>query len=121
MQLLEGVGAGVAIGLALAWLGLRLTRFEKTAEGCFYVPNTTIGIGISVLFIGRLIYRFGTLYLSSGRLDPAAMQSFGSSPLTLAIFGVVATYYSAFSIGVLLWYRRVRDEPAPMPVETTTP
>lgn len=108
--LLEGLLAGVAIGLGLGWLGLRLTRFESTEAGCTFVPNTTIGVAVSVLFIGRLVYRVGVIYFSTGRLDPAAQV--GSSALTIAIFGVVAAYYTAFAIGVLLWYRRVGSPPA---------
>lgn len=107
LALLEGVAAGVAIGAALGWFGLRLTRFEAGPDGCFYTPNTFIGIAVSVLFIGRLIYRFGVLSLSTG-VDPSSVQSFGSSPLTLAIFGVVAAYYTTFAIGILVWYRQAR-------------
>ena len=106
--LLQGLAAGVGLGLVLGWFGLRLTRFEVTPEGHFYVPNTIIGIGVSMLFIGRLVYRFGVLYLSAGRLDPGTIQSFGSSPLTLATFGIVAGYYTAFAIGILAWYRKSR-------------
>ena len=118
IALLEGLVAGVVVGIGLAWIGLRLTRFETTDDGIYFTPNTTIGIAISALFIGRLIYRLGVLYTSTGRLDPAAMSSFGSSPLTLAIFGVVAAYYTAFAIGVLAWYRKARDgrPAAPPPV-----
>ncbi|MEO8937139.1 MAG: hypothetical protein ABI327_10170 [Burkholderiaceae bacterium] len=114
IALLEGVVAGAAIGVALAWFGLRLTRFETTADGYYFIPNATIGVAISILFIGRLIYRFGVLYFSNGKVDPATMQSFGSSPLTLAIFGVVAAYYTAFAIGVLLWYRKASTEGGPV-------
>ena len=120
VALLEGVVAGVAIGIALGCFGLRLTRFEATADGCFFTPNTFIGIAVSVLFVGRLLYRFGVLYLSTGQVDPASVQSFGSSPLTLATFGVVAAYYTTFAIGVLLWYRKARSEGAP-PSSSLTP
>ena len=113
IRLLEGVVAGVAIGVALGFVGLRLTRFESDEQGCFFVPNTFIGIAVSVLFIGRLVYRFGVLYLSTGQVDPSSMQSFGSSPLTLAIFGIVAGYYTTFAIGILLWYRKARSDGAP--------
>ncbi len=118
--LLEGLVAGAAVGVALAWLGLKLTRFEATEAGFFFVPNTTIGVAISVLFIGRLIYRFGVLYLSTGRLDPSSMQGFGSSPLTLAIFGVVAAYYTAFAVGILVWYRNA-DQRLPAAATVDTP
>jgi hypothetical protein len=112
IHLLEGVVAGVAIGVALGFVGLRLTRFESGPQGCFFVPNTFIGIAVSVLFIGRLIYRFGVIYLSAGQFDPSSMQAFGASPLTLAIFGLVAGYYTSFAIGILLWYRKARSDGA---------
>ena len=121
IALLEGVAAGVVVGVALGWFGLRLTRFEAGPDGCFFTPNTFIGIAVSVLFIGRLLYRFGVIYLSAGHVDPSSMQSFGSSPLTLAIFGVVAAYYTTFAIGILLWYRKARSEGAPPTLTPPTP
>ena len=118
--LIEGLAAGAAVGVGLGWLGLRLTRFEKTDAGYFYVPNTVLGVAVSLLFIGRLIYRFASIYLSSGsgsgsgsgNIDPATLQSFHSSPLTLAAFGLVAAYYATFAIGVLSWHRRSRNAAA---------
>jgi hypothetical protein len=112
IPLIEGVVAGIVAGVALGLLGLRLTRFEATTAGFFYRPNTLLGVAISLLFIGRLIYRFGSIYLATGGFDPKAMQTFGSSPLTLALFGVVAAYYTTFALGVLSWYRKARDETA---------
>ena len=103
IALLEGLAGGVAIGIALAWFGLRMTKFEVTDTGLFYTPNAVIGIVLSVLFIARLIYRFGTLYFATGRFDPGTMQSFAKSPLTLLMFGVLAGYYTAYAIGILRW------------------
>ncbi len=103
IALLEGLAGGVAIGVVLAWVGLRMTKFEASEAVLFYTPNAVIGIALSLLFIGRLIYRFGAIYLATGRLDPATMQSFGKSPLTLMIFGVLAGYYTAYAIGILMW------------------
>lgn len=120
VALLEGVVVGVVIGVALGWFGLRLTRFESGPDGCFYTPNTFIGIAVSVLFVGRLVYRFGVLYLSSG-VDPSSIQSFGSSPLTLGIFGIVAAYYTTFAIGILLWYRQARSGVARSATTLTPP
>ena len=72
------------------------------------MPNTVLGVAVSLLFIGRILYRLGTMFLTGGQFDPAAMQSFGRSPLTLALFGIVALYYTTFAIGVLAWYRKAR-------------
>ena len=110
--LLGGLAAGVAAGLGLGWLGLRLTRFEKTEAGYFYVPNTILGVAVSLLFIGRMLYRFASLSVVGGRIDPDGLRSFHSSAWTLAAFGLVAAYYATFAIGVLSWYRRARSDSA---------
>ncbi len=111
----EAIVAGVVAGIALALLGLKLTRFEAAPDGRFYVPNTVLGVAISLLFIGRLVYRFGAMYLVAGRFDPASFQSFGRSPLTLALFGVVAAYFATYSIGILMWNRRMSSDAPPRP------
>ena len=107
--LIEGLASGVVVGIALGWLGLKLTVFERTDAGYFYVPNTLLGVVVSLLFVGRLIYRFAAVGLATGNFDPSALGAFHTSPLTLAAFGLVAAYYATFSIGVLTWYRRARS------------
>ena len=67
VALIGALAAGAAVGLGLGLLGLKLTRFEKTEAGCFYVPNTILGVAVSLLFIGRLIYRFASIYFMSRR------------------------------------------------------
>jgi hypothetical protein len=49
--------AGVAIGAALGVYGLRLTQFEATDQGRFYTPSAHIGVGLSLLFLGRVAYK----------------------------------------------------------------
>ena len=99
--LLGGVAAGIALGI----YGLKLTKFEKTSEGLFYTPNAHLGIALSLLLIGRLIYRIVQVSTM-----PAA-NSFGSSPMTLAILGTLGGYYVTYAIGHLIWRSRVnRDE-----------
>jgi len=110
------LAAGLAGGVALAIWGLRLTRFEATPQGYFYTPNAHIGIALSLLFVGRLIYRMVPMYgLSAGDMQFAA-QTFTRSPLTLLVFGTLAGYYTAYAIGVLRWRART-----PMPASTDTP
>lgn len=98
---------GAAVGAALGWYGIRLTRFEQTPEGLFYTPSMHLGIALSALFIGRLVYRGLLLYSASGAASntfPSA--EFSGSPLTLTIFGILAGYYVTYAIGLLLWRRR---------------
>ena len=99
-KVLLGFAGGFVFGVPLALLGLKLTRFETTPEGKFYTPNTHIGVVLSLLFIGRLAYR--VLVIHDGFSSAQTPVGFGKSPLTLAIFGLLAGYYIVYFIGVLL-------------------
>lgn len=109
-QFLEAGAGGLAAGIALAFVGLRLTSFEASPEGEYYTPNVYIGILVSALFIGRLAYR---LVVVAPAVQAAAQQgdaanpfgSFQRSPLTLALFALLIGYYISYSAGVLLKLR----------------
>ncbi len=96
--------AGIAVGAALGNYGLRLTRLEQTPSGLFYTPNAYLGVGLSLLFVGRLTYRAVQLYSSGASAD---WSQFAGTPLTLLIFGMLAAYYIAYAIGLLRWRSRV--------------
>ena len=98
-KLLLGVGAGVALGVALGFVGLRLTKFETTDQGHFFTPNTHIGIVLSVLFVGRIAYRFIVAGNAATTQNPAMPFQ---SPLTLFIFGLTVGYYIVYQIGILI-------------------
>jgi len=105
-RLLLGLAGGLALGAGLGRFGLRLTRFETTDEGHFYTPNTFIGIALSLLFIGRLAWRFWSLReLETSSRHPALMQS----PLTFFLFGLIAGYYVIYYLGL---FARTRPMPA---------
>lgn len=115
--MLEALVGGLACGAALAYLGLRHTRFEVTPEGRFYTPHTYIGLAVTLLFLGRLAYRF--LYLSNGANgmpgpDPNAAAAY-RSPLTVGIFAVLIGYYVLFYAGVLM-RTRASEVQAPDPI-----
>ena len=105
-QSLAGLGAGLAVGAGLAIWGLRLTRFEHTAEGYFYTPNAHIGIALSVVFIARIAWRL--FEMQEIEAHAGAPPDFASSPLTLAIFGALMGYYTAYAVGMLRWRYAVR-------------
>ena len=99
MHLLLGIGGGLAIGVILGFTGLRLTRFETNDEGHFYRPNTHIGVALSLLFAGRMLYRlwvFRDAATASGHPPPF------QSPLTFFIFGLIAGYYIVYYIGLFV-------------------
>jgi len=97
---------GAVVGIALGLLGTRLTKFEATPAGLFYTPNAHLGIGLSLLLVLRLGYRFVMLQMNGGNFDPQSMQ-LGASPLTMAIFGTLAGYYVTYAIGLLRWRAQV--------------
>jgi hypothetical protein len=104
-RLLLGLGAGLALGLPLAFVGLGLTKFEATAEGRFYTPNPYIGSALTILLAARVAYRL--LVLSNISTDPAQPPALMHSPLTFCVFGLLAGYYVAYYIGVLTRSRKV--------------
>ena len=96
------LAAGLAGGGALAVYGLRRTKFEPTPQGLFYTPNAHLGIALSALFLVRIAYRGYEVYA----LGPAA-SDFGRSPLTLAVFGLLAGYYIGYAVGLVRWRAQV--------------
>jgi hypothetical protein len=101
-HLLLGIGGGLLFGMPLGFVGLRLTKFETTDEGHCYTPNTQIGIALSLLFIGRLAYRFWAVRnLATAPHSPPPFQS----PLTYFIFGLIAGYYLVYYLGLFVHTR----------------
>jgi hypothetical protein len=103
-QLFGALAAGLVGGVALAWLGLRHTKFEITPQGHFYTPHTYIGLFVSALLLARIAYRFMVLYpvmQAAHQANANPFDAYQKSPLTLAIFGVVIGYYVVYYAGVL--------------------
>ena len=107
---LLGMSGGVVLGILLGIVGHKLTRFEKTAEGLFYTPNAHLGIALSLLLIGRLLYRF----VVTGMPTATATTPVLPSPLTLAVFALLAGYYVTYAVGLIVWRLGItQDKPEP--------
>ncbi len=104
------LAGGLVLGIAIGLVGLRLTRFEVTAEGLYYVPSAHLGIALSTLLVARIAYR----YLSAGTLpgNPGAPAAMHLTPLTLALVGMLGGYYVTYAVGLLRWSRGHRRAPA---------
>jgi hypothetical protein len=100
-----GWGAGLALGLILGRVGLRITRFESGPEGRFYTPNMQIGFFLALIFVGRLGYRLSVLGGGHAIFSRWPTPTFGNSALTYLAFELLAGYYLAFNLGVLRRFR----------------
>jgi hypothetical protein len=105
----ELVGAALGIGLGL-W-GAERTRFLTYGERLHYVPHTYTGIAVSLLFLGRLVFRIVRVYMGAQAAHaanaPDSTQAFAPnsmvrSPLTVGIFFVLVGYYVCY-YGLVLW------------------
>lgn len=94
--LLEGFGGGLVGGAILGFFGLRLTRFETTEEGHFYTPDTRIGVALTLILAGRLLYRYLMHNPWTGHGPPMP------TPLTFLIAGVTFGYYFVYYIGLFV-------------------
>lgn len=101
------LAGALAVGVGLGVWGLRLTRFERTPEGLFYTPNAHIGIALSVILVARIAWRL--FQMQALQAHPGALGAggpeFARSPLTLAVFGMLAGYYATYAVGLLRWRR----------------
>jgi hypothetical protein len=109
----ELVGAAAGVGLGL-W-GAQQTRFVMFRGKLHYVPHTYTGIAISLLFLGRVVFRVVQVYATMhaahaahanvvNAADPAngfASSGMVRSPLTVAIFFVLMGYYVCYYCLVL--------------------
>jgi hypothetical protein len=116
-EFLTAVIAGGVAGTALAIWGANRTRFETINGVLNYVPHTYTGIAVSLLLIGRLVYRLVGIYMhgqpGAGAAvgNPAGYSStMGSSPLTLGLLYVVVGYYLCFYGLVLRKSQHIKPE-----------
>lgn len=100
---------GAAVGVGLGIYGLKVTRYEVAPDGqLYYIPNVQIGIALSVLLIGRILYRFAVApYGAPDSAGATGMPDF--PPLTLLAFGPLLGYYTTYFIGLLRWRNNVLE------------
>jgi hypothetical protein len=121
-------GGGALLGAILGVVGLRLTKFETTSEGHFYIPNTHIGIVLSALFIGRLAYKYFPIFLhgensggNTSGLDAQGHPLLFQSPLTVFILGLTIGYYFVYRVGILIHMRDKIGGGSPKPPAINPP
>ena len=115
--LLEGLLGGAVVGIVLGMVGLRLTRFERRADGGDgYIPNPWIGAVLTAFLVGRLAWRFAVVMPQMAAVEPgvSGTPALGYSPHTKLVFGLQVGYYVAYFSGLLVHHRRFeRAQAAP--------
>ena len=106
---LLALAGGLAVGTGLGIFGHRTTKFEHTQEGLFYTPNAHLGIGLSLLLVGRILYRFIEVGIAGTGGATPSPSPVPTAP-TLLLFGMLAGYYVTYAIGLIIWRRRAAKE-----------
>jgi hypothetical protein len=104
------LACGIAFGVGLGVLGLRLTKYEVTGQGLYYTPSAHLGIALSTFLIARIAYRFA-VYGLPGANGTGAPHGATLTPLTMLLIGTLAGYYWTYGIGLLRWSARSRATP----------
>lgn len=113
---LAGALAGLAAGAIVAFFGLRLSVFERTADGFYYTPNLYVGLAVFGVFLIRIVSRVVVMlpelehasahsspsYLVAGSGTGNPYAHFTSNPLTSAAILLLFGYYIFYYSGVLM-------------------
>jgi len=101
------LAGGLVTGVVLGLTGLRRTRFEVTPEGLYYTPSLHLGILLTLLVVGRVLWRLVQIAAQPEALAGGHM-TFVHSPATLGVFGLMAGYYVTYAVGLLRWRAGLR-------------
>jgi len=111
--------AGLAVGVSLAIWGAQRTRYQNYAGRLHYIPHTYTGIAVSLLFVGRLVFRVlqwnGMNHSEAMVMTGAPTLGFAPStmvrsPLTFGLLYVLVGYYVCYYALVLRKSRHLSAE-----------
>ena len=96
-----GAAAGVALGTALGWLGLALTRWEPTPATLHFTPNRWLVLFVTFILSARVLYGlWRTWTVAEAGISGAAMVTAFGIPESLGAGGLVIGYYMAYAWGM---------------------
>jgi hypothetical protein len=116
--------AGAMAGVALGVWGAQRTRYRTYDGELHYVPHTYTGVAVSLLFIGRLVYRIAELYSmhpASGAMahtEGFAPPTMVRTPATVGLLFLLVGYYVCY-YSMVLWKSK-RISPEELEVATTS-
>jgi uncharacterized YccA/Bax inhibitor family protein len=101
-ELMASLVGGAACGAVFGYLGLRHTKFETSQQGRYYTPHTYLGLLLTAVFVGRIVFRvLQGLAATPAPLAPGSLPMASMSPATLATLGLLLGYYLCYYTGVL--------------------
>jgi hypothetical protein len=109
---LIAAGYGLAAGLAVALVGLWLTRWEATARDLHYTPNRWLVLFITLAVAARLLYGYWRAWTAwqSPAGGETLVEAFGV-PGAMSVGGLVLGYYLTYAIGLRLRIGRWQKRP----------
>jgi len=114
--------AGAAAGVGLALWGAQRTRFARLNGQLYYLPHTYTGIAVSLLVLGRLVYRFVQIYtMGADSAQGFAAPSMVRSPVTVGLFFVLIGYYVCYYSRVLWRSKHANAEDLEVPPVAAAP
>lgn len=102
LALAGGLGAGWLLS-RWAW---RQTRLEPTRQGLYYTPHTHLGVALLLLFAARIAWRIVEIAWLQPEAPPG-LHAFVASPLTMAVFGLMAGHNTGYAMALFRWRQRV--------------
>lgn len=125
-QFLAAELTGLIAGFTLGIWGARRTRYQAYKGGLYYVPHSYTGVAVSLLLVGRLVYRLVEFYslnhsngLESASLQSVAPPAMMRSPLTVGLLIAVVGYYVCY-YSCVMWKSK-RISPEDLEVATSAP
>jgi hypothetical protein len=97
----NGAAAGIALGAALGFVGLALTRWEPTPATLHFTPNQWLVLFVTLIVSARVAYGLWRMWTVAGAgVSGTAMVTAFGVPESLGAGGLVIGYYTAYAWGV---------------------
>lgn len=108
---------GAVVGVGLAMYAFARTEFVVTRDGTFYKQHLYIGLGLTALFLGRVVYRLAMTWPTVRHAAGAgprghAIAVLGSqhSPMTVGLFFLLAGFYICYYVNVIRKSRSLEEK-----------
>lgn len=119
---------GIIIGGFIAYVSARTTKFEIRNGRWGYLQHFWVGMGLLVLFIGRLVFRFievsqsvGNLQYTQGPGQTSVVSQSFSDPWTAGILMLLVAYYIGYYVFLIRKARELKSQDALTSMGTDKP